>query len=60
MCPEYSISTDLLMEDTLGIVSLLQTRSLMSLSLISQAKIEGHSILYLITALGKLKFPHPM
>ena len=31
---------------TLGIFSLLQTPSEISLSLISQAKIEGHSLLY--------------
>ena len=39
--------TDLFIEETLGMVSLLQTPSLMSRSLISQANIEGHSVLYL-------------
>ena len=41
------LSCDLLIDETLGIVSLLHTASLSNLSLISQAKIEGHSVLYL-------------
>ena len=37
----------LLMDETLGIVSVLQIPSRISLSLISQANIDGHSVLYL-------------
>ena len=37
----------LFIDETLGIVSALHTESLSNLSLISQAKIDGQSVLYL-------------
>ena len=44
----------LFIDETLGIVSTLQMPSLSNLSLISQANIDGHSVLYLQYWLSKV------